>query len=117
MRTFLALVVVVAAGLIGWRVLKPAEVLSPVAAALPAAADRSPQVTGRTNQAPLIVDGLIRVYANPRQVRADAPVDAKSVNTALWSFRRWPVQLSGVVAVGDTVISRWADGELVALAG
>ncbi|GAA0482320.1 hypothetical protein Ade02nite_66730 [Paractinoplanes deccanensis] len=114
-RTSLALVVAVAAALIGWRVLAPAEVSSTVAGPSPVAVTRSPGVTGRTNQAPLIVGDAVRVYASKRQTRADTPVDAKSVMTAIWSLRRWPQQLSGVVAVGDTVVSRWADGELIAL--
>ncbi|MFF5082318.1 PQQ-binding-like beta-propeller repeat protein [Actinoplanes sp. NPDC000266] len=114
-RTSLALVIALVAAVIGWRVLAPAEVSSAAAAPYPVAKTRPPQVTGRTNQAPLIVADAIRVYASKRQVRADAPVDAKSVMTAIWSERRWPAQLSGVVAVGDTVISRWADGALIAL--
>jgi hypothetical protein len=117
LRSLVALVLVVAAGLIGWRVLKPAEVLSPASAAYPAAASRGAGVTGRTNMAPLIVDNRLRVYAGRRQVRADAPVDAKSVNTARWSLRRWPAQVSGVVASGTTVISRWSDGQLIAIDG
>jgi outer membrane protein assembly factor BamB len=63
----------------------------------------------------LIVDGRIRVYAAARQVRADAPIDAKYYGTPRWSFRRWPEQVNGVVAIGATVITRWSDGELVAL--
>jgi hypothetical protein len=57
------------------------------------------------------------VYAGKRQLRADAAVDAKTVYTARWSLRRWPEQLAGVVAAGPTVISRWSDGELVAIDG
>ncbi|MGK5679558.1 PQQ-binding-like beta-propeller repeat protein [Actinoplanes sp. URMC 104] len=117
LRSLVALVLAAAAGLIGWRVLAPAEVLSPAATAYPAPPARSPQVTGRTNMAPLIVDGRIRVYAGKRQVRADGPVDAKSVNTARWSLRRWPAQVSGVVAVGPTVVTRWSDGLLIAVDG
>jgi outer membrane protein assembly factor BamB len=117
LRTLLALVVAAGAVLIGWRVLGPAEVLDPATTPYPAIADRSPGVIGRTNVAPLIVDGRIRVYASKRQVRADAPADAKTVMTARWSFRRWPEQLAGVVASGTTVVSRWSDGELVAIDG
>ncbi|MEV4345548.1 PQQ-binding-like beta-propeller repeat protein [Actinoplanes sp. NPDC049596] len=114
-RTLVALVVAVAAVVIGWRVLEPAEVASAATAPYPVAVTRSPQVTGRTNQAPLIVGDAVRVYGSPRQVRADSPVDAKSVMTAIWSLRRWPSGLSGVVAVDGTVVSRWADGSLIAL--
>ncbi|MGX6603651.1 outer membrane protein assembly factor BamB family protein [Micromonosporaceae bacterium Da 78-11] len=114
-RWVLAGVLTLVAVLLGWRVLAPAELLDTASSPYPEAILREPGVTGRTNVAPLIVDGRIRVYAAKRQVRADAPADAKSVNTARWSFRRWPQQLSGVVAIGRTVISRWSDGELVAL--
>ncbi|MBU2663221.1 PQQ-like beta-propeller repeat protein [Actinoplanes bogorensis] len=115
LRSLVALVLVAAAGLIGWRVLAPAEVLSPAATPYPLPSVVTAQVTGRTNVAPLIVDQRIRVYAGQRQVRADGPVDAKTVNTARWSLRRWPATVSGVVAAGTTVISRWSDGVLVAV--
>ncbi|GAB2582802.1 hypothetical protein Aab01nite_60440 [Paractinoplanes abujensis] len=117
LRSLAALVLTAAAGLIGWRVLAPAEVMSAAAVPFPAPSVSAAQVTGRTNMAPLIVDESIRVYAGKRQVRADGPVDAKSVNTARWSLRRWPAQVSGVVAAGPTVISRWSDGELIAVDG
>ena len=113
----LALVLAVAAALIGWRVLAPAEVLDPAATPYPVAAVRDPGVTGRTNMAPLVVDERIRVYAGKRQVRADGPVDSKGVNTAYWSLRRWPAQVTGVVAAGTTVLSHWSDGELIAVDG
>ncbi len=116
-RTLLALVLLVAAGLTGWRVLRPAEVLEPATDTYPAVARPGPGVTGRTASAPLIVDGRIRVFAGPRLVKADAPVGARAMSTPRWSFRRWPQQLNGVVAVGATVVTRWSDGELVALDG
>ncbi len=114
-RTLLALVLLVAAGLIGWRVLGPTEVLQPATDGYPVAERRGPGVTGRAASAPLIVDGRIRVFAAPRLVKADAPVGARTMTTPRWSFRRWPQQLNGIVAVGTTVVSRWSDGELVAL--
>jgi hypothetical protein len=117
LRWLLAVVLVVAAVLFGWRVLAPAEVLAPASTPYPALPVHRPGVTGRTSVAPLIVDGRIRVYAAKRQVRADAPVDGKTLFTPRWSFRRWPQQLAGVVAIGPTVISRWSDGELVAIDG
>ena len=116
-RSLPAVVLAGAGALAGWRVLAPAEVLDQATAPYPAPAARAPGVTGRTNAAPLIVDDRIRVYAAKRQVRADGPVDGKTVYTALWSFRRWPQQVAGVVAIGPTVISRWSDGELVAIDG
>jgi len=116
-RSLLGLVLLVVAGLIGWRVLSPAEVLAPATDSYPAAPARGPGVTGKTAAAPLIVDGRIRVFAAERQVKADAPVDARTAYTPRWSLRRWPQQLNGVVAIGATVVSRWSDGELVAIDG
>ncbi|MET0492830.1 MAG: PQQ-binding-like beta-propeller repeat protein [Actinoplanes sp.] len=115
LRALAAVVVLAAAGLIGWRVLGPAEVLRPASGALPVAAVSPAGVTGKTAQAPLIVAGQVRVYGSKRMVRADAPVAAKTIYTPSWSFRRWPEQLSGMVAAGTTVVTRWSDGELVAL--
>ena len=117
MRSLLAVVSAAATVLIGWRVLAPAEVLAPATGPAPSPVAHAPGVTGRTAAAPLIVDGRVRVFASKRQVRADAPVDGRTTYTARWSFRRWPQQLSGVVAVGRTVITRWSDGDLVALDG
>ncbi|GID31527.1 outer membrane protein assembly factor BamB family protein [Paractinoplanes brasiliensis] len=117
LRSLAALVLTVVAGLIGWRVLAPAEVLSAASTPYPNPSVGVAQVTGRANMAPLIVDGRMRVYAGKRQVRADGPVDARRVSTARWSLRRWPVEVSGVVASGTTVISRWSDGLLIAIDG
>lgn len=117
LRSLFALVVAAAAVMVGWRVLRPAEVLATATPPYPTAPVVWPHVTGRTPAAPLFVDGRVRVYASKRQIRADAPIDADTVRTAIWSFRRWPEQLSGVVAAGRTVISRWSDGDLVALDG
>jgi outer membrane protein assembly factor BamB len=114
-RALPAVVLATAALLIGWRVLGPAEVLAPVAAPLVSPSTHTPGVTGKTAMAPLIVDGQVRVFASKRQVRADAPVDGKTAYTAVWSYRRWPQQLSGVVATGRTVVTRWSDGDLVAI--
>jgi outer membrane protein assembly factor BamB len=116
-RTLLALVLLAVAGLIGWRVLSPAEVLDPATGPYPAAPARGPGVKGEIADAPLIVAGRIRVFAAKRQVKADAPVDARTAYTPHWSLRRWPQQLNGVVAIGTTVVSRWSDGELVAIDG
>ncbi len=108
---------VVLAALAGVRVLAPAEVSYPVTAPIGSRAVPERGLTGRLVAAPLIVQGRIRVYASKRMVRADAPVRAKTTNTPVWSYRRWPQQLTGVVAVGTTVVSRWSDGDLVALDG
>ncbi len=114
---FAAAVLLAAAGLVVWRVFAPAEVLAQATDAYPAPVVHAPGVTGKTAAAPLIVDGRIRVFAAKRQVRADAPVDAKTSYTPRWSYRRWPAQVNGVVAVGGTVVTRWSDGKLVAIDG
>jgi outer membrane protein assembly factor BamB len=98
-------------------VLAPAEVLASVKPPYPVEPSFRSGVVSHMPVAPLIVDDLVRVYASKRQIRADVPVHAKTVYTAIWSFRRWPQQVSGVVAAGRTVISRWTDGDLVAIDG
>ncbi|GIF09094.1 hypothetical protein Asi03nite_66320 [Actinoplanes siamensis] len=103
--------------LVGWRILKPAEVLATSKTPYPPLVVSAPGVLGRINVAPLIIEDRLRVYAAKHQVRADEPVYGKSVYTTRWSLRRWPEQLSGVVAAGPTVITRWSDGALVALDG
>ncbi|MEV4704774.1 PQQ-binding-like beta-propeller repeat protein [Actinoplanes sp. NPDC049316] len=117
LRALAALVVLAAAGLIGWRVLAPAEVLEPARGAYPVAVALPPGTTGKVTQAPLIVDDRLRVYAGKRLIKADGPVGEEMTTTPLWSYRRWPAQVSGVVAVGSTVVGRWTDGELIALDG
>jgi outer membrane protein assembly factor BamB len=100
------------------RVFGAAEVVTDAAKPYPAtAATATPGVIGTFAAAPLIVDGRLRVYATTRQVRADLPVDARTQRSPFWSFRRWPEQLVGVVAVGATVVSRWSDGALIAIDG
>jgi outer membrane protein assembly factor BamB len=116
-RSLLALALFATAGLITWRVLAPAEVLAPATGPYPAPVRRGPGVLGELTAAPLIVAERIRVYAGRRQVKADAPVDGKAMYTARWSFRRWPQRVAGVAAVGPTVLSRWSDGEVVAIDG
>ncbi|MFD1080575.1 outer membrane protein assembly factor BamB family protein [Micromonospora andamanensis] len=102
-------------GVIAYRVLAPAEVSTPARGDYPARSVAPPGVTGRLPVAPLIVDGRLRVYAAPRQVYADQPVDGRSRRTPYWSFRRWPASLDAVVTSGTTVLTRWSDGQLVAL--
>lgn len=110
-----AIVALAAAGLIGWRVLGPAEVIEPATEPYPVAAVRPAGILGKLTMAPLVVDDRIRVYAGTRLVKADGPVDAEMMTTPRWSYRRWPARVSGLVAVGTTVVSRWTDGTLVAL--
>jgi hypothetical protein len=103
-------------GAVAYRVLAPAEVVTEARAGYPAAAPAAKSgVIGTLAAAPLIVDGRLRVYVAKRQVRADAPADARTARSPLWSYRRWPAEVVGVVAVGTTVVSRWSDGLLVAV--
>ncbi|SDT75536.1 outer membrane protein assembly factor BamB family protein [Actinoplanes derwentensis] len=117
LRILAAALLLVVSGLIGWRVLAPTELSATAVEPYPSAPAPAQGVTSRLNVAPLIVDGRVRVYAAKNQVRADGPVTAEQVYTALWSFRRWPEQLSALVASGTTVVSRWSDGKIVALDG
>ncbi|GGM30589.1 hypothetical protein GCM10011608_13990 [Micromonospora sonchi] len=113
--TVAAVVVAAATGIIAYRVLAPAEVVTAARADYPAPRAPEPGVVGRLPVAPLIVDGRLRVYAAQRQVYADQPVDGEHRRTPYWSYRRWPATLDAVVASGTTVVSRWSDGKLVAL--
>ena len=117
LRSLLALALVAASVVVFQRVLRPAELLEPGSADYPQLAAFKPNITGRMALAPLMVDGRMRVYAAKRQIRADGPIASKSIYTPHWSFRRWPQQLNGVVASGTMVISRWSDGQLVAIDG
>ncbi|MFK3985320.1 PQQ-binding-like beta-propeller repeat protein [Micromonospora sp. NPDC050397] len=110
-----ALLAVAAVAVVVHRVLAPAEVLTTARTGYPAPVNAATGVVGTLASAPLIVDGRLRVYATTRQVRADLPVDARTRRTPYWSYRRWPAELIGVVASGTTVVSRWSDGNLVAL--
>ncbi|MGC4852634.1 PQQ-binding-like beta-propeller repeat protein [Micromonospora sp. DT4] len=109
------LLAVAAVAVVVHRVLAPAEVSTPARGDYPATPQPAPGVVGRLPVAPLIVDGRLRVYAAHRQVYADRPVDGRHRTTPYWSYRRWPAGLTGVVASGSTVVSRWSDGRLVAL--
>ncbi|WP_422737240.1 PQQ-binding-like beta-propeller repeat protein [Micromonospora sp. WMMD729] len=109
------LLAVAAVAVVVHRVLAPAEVSTPARAAYPAAPRPAPGVIGRLPVAPLIVDGRLRVYAAHRQVYADRPVDWRYRTSPYWSYRRWPAELTGVVASGAVVVSQWSDGRLVAL--
>jgi len=110
-----ALLGVGAVAAVGYRVLAAAEVETVARTGYPSAVTPAVGVVGRLPVAPLIVDGRLRVYAADRQVYADQPADRGHRVTPYWSYRRWPARLSGVVADGTTVVSRWSDGKLVAL--
>ncbi|NLU77322.1 PQQ-binding-like beta-propeller repeat protein [Micromonospora sp. HNM0581] len=115
MAAVAAVGVAATAGVIAYRVLAPAEVSTPARDDYPARSAPAAGVIGRLPAAPLIVDGRLRVYAAVRQVYADQPVDSRSRRTPYWSFRRWPASLDAVVVSGATVVTRWSDGQLVAL--
>ena len=100
---------------VAYRMLAPADVVTPATQPYPAAVTPKIGTDTRLAMAPLIVDDRLRVYATTRQVWADHPVDARTRRTAFWSLRRWPAEVSGVAAGGTTVLTRWSDGELVAL--
>jgi outer membrane protein assembly factor BamB len=119
----LVLVLLVASGIIVWRVLRPTEVVTEAVSAYPQADAASPGPVGALISAPLIVDGRIRVYADKRQIRADDEPAYKYEKSPFWSYRRWPEQLIGVVhpqTAADGVpmiVGSWSDGELIALDG
>ncbi|GAA5202179.1 hypothetical protein GCM10023322_83520 [Rugosimonospora acidiphila] len=111
-----AAVLVVLGGVAGYRALAPGAIADRAETAYPRSAPSAqPGVYGTLLAAPIVVDGRLRVYASKQQVYADDPVNIKSTMSPFWSYRRWPAQVLGVVAVGTTVVTQWSDGELVAL--
>jgi outer membrane protein assembly factor BamB len=115
LRGVLAVVVLLATGLIGYRVFAPHETLDPARSGYPAPAQATPGLYGMLLAAPLVVDDRLRVYGKADRVWADNPLDARSAESPYWVYRRWPAQLVGVAAIGTTVVSEWSDRELVAL--
>jgi outer membrane protein assembly factor BamB len=109
------LAILVITGVIVYRVFRPAEVVTTARKAYPAPDIPPTGVIGALSAAPLIIDGRLRVFATTRQIRAEEPAHAETRTTPYWSYRRWPAQLTGVLAVRDVVLSRWSDGEVVAL--
>jgi outer membrane protein assembly factor BamB len=97
------------------RVFAPADTLDRSRTPFPPPAAAQNRVYGELMDAPLVVDGRMRVYAARNRVWADGPVDMAAPASALWAFRRWPAQLVGVVADDHLVVSKWSDGELVAI--
>jgi outer membrane protein assembly factor BamB len=107
-------------GVIAYRVFAPHELLTQPSVPYPeeqVVTDDRP--FSELRAAPLVVDGRLRVYAEQWRVWSDAPVGERYETTPYWAFRRWPAQVVGVVLApaptGDTVITQWSDGELVAL--
>lgn len=115
-RGLVGAVALLAAGLIGYRTLRPGEIVDRAQTGYPASGPvAAPVVYGTLLGSPLLVDGRLRVYAGIHQVRADLPVDSTWTSSPFWSYRRWPAQLSGLVAMGTTVVTQWSDGDLVAI--
>jgi outer membrane protein assembly factor BamB len=113
-------VLLAASGIVLWRVLGPAEVVTPATQRYPDRVIPAPGAIGALMSAPLMLDSRLRVYATQRQVWTDAPPDFKYERSALWSFRRWPAQVVGVLALNGSapgsvpvVVSAWSDGVLV----
>lgn len=119
----IALLVLVAVALTVYRTLRPSEDLRRANAPLPSMEEAPPLSFGELGAAPLIVEGRLRVFAEQRRVWAETPVTATRQVTPHWSFRRWPAESVGVVAVEPPflwggpalVITKWSDGAVVAL--
>jgi outer membrane protein assembly factor BamB len=115
------LTVLGATAVVGYRVLAPADTADAARADYPDRPTAQPTRYGELIGAPLIVDGRLRVFADARRVWSDAPVTAKTEMTPFWTFRRWPAEVAGLVAVEGKyegvalVIVKFSDGMLVAL--
>jgi outer membrane protein assembly factor BamB len=108
--------VLAAIGFVGYRVFRPGELVDAAKATYPSTVPvAQPKVYGTLLASPLLVDMRLRVYAAKRDVYADTPVNVESSLSHFWSYRRWPAQVTGVVAVGATVVTLWSDGAVVAL--
>jgi hypothetical protein len=117
------ILIVLAVTITGYRTLKPAETVSIATNPLASPEPIKSIQYGELHDAPLIVDGQLRIYAEQRRVFADTPVTAIRVMTPHWAYRRWPAEVVGVTTVeksktGGTfsvVITKWSDGVVVAL--
>ncbi|HLL65881.1 MAG TPA: PQQ-binding-like beta-propeller repeat protein [Micromonosporaceae bacterium] len=116
-----AVVVLAAVTLTMYRMLRPADNLTTASKPLPSAAPTA--AYAELASAPLIIDRSVRVYAESRRVWADTPVSAFREMTPHWAYRRWPAEVVGVIAMEhqyvwgrpSLVITKWSDGEVVAL--
>jgi outer membrane protein assembly factor BamB len=119
--TFAVVMLLAATGLVGYRLLSPAETAVPASQIYPERPGATATRYGELTSAPLIVDGRLRVYADARRVWSDASVTAPTETTPYWSYRRWPAEVVGVVAIEGSfegvglVITRFSDGMVVAL--
>src|SRR3954451_22816131 len=80
-------VVVLAVTITGYRTLKPAETVSLATRPLASPEPIKSIQYGELRDAPLIVDGQLRIYAEQRRVFADTPVTAIRVMTPHWAYR------------------------------
>ncbi len=120
-------VLLIAVAVTVWRVLRPSEVVTQARAASPTATVESfpsPGALGALASAPLIHDDRIRIFAKKREVWSDSPASYQYERSALWAYRRWPAQVTGVALMrlapdngvsSAVVVTAWTDGELVGL--
>lgn len=109
---------VIAAGLIVWRVLRPSEVVTAATVSYPEASVPVPGKVGALISAPLMVDDRIRIFAKKREVWSDGPPSYHYERSAYWSYRRWPAQVTGVTLVRadlPIVVTAWSDGMLIGI--
>ncbi|MFI5905923.1 PQQ-binding-like beta-propeller repeat protein [Dactylosporangium sp. NPDC051541] len=119
----LVLVVIAAMGITAYRTLKPAETVSRADKPVPSAEPIKAIQYSELAEAPLIVEGRLRVYAEQWRVFADTPVTAQRMMTPHWSYRRWPAEVVSIVEVEkpasgvgmSVVVTKWSDGDIVAL--
>jgi outer membrane protein assembly factor BamB len=97
------------------RVFLPTDTLDRAHQPWPAPAAAYGHVYGELMKSPLYVGTRMRIYGADNRVWADAPVYFGVPASALWAYRRWPEQLVGVVADDRVVVSKWSDGQLVAI--
>src|SRR5439155_5691845 len=94
-----AVVLAAVAGVVGYRVLAPAETLDRALQPYPPAYVANAARLGVLTSMPLIVDDRLRVYAEKRRVWADTPVNSRTELSPYWAYRRWPAEVVGVAAV------------------
>jgi len=116
-----AAALLVASGIIGYRVLAPTETVDAADRPYPFHEVPASVRLAELRAAPLIIDDRLRVYAEKGRVWADAPISSPRELSPYWAYRRWPAQVVGVLAVEPTasadpvVVTRWSDGVVVAL--
>ncbi len=117
----LAVLLVAATAVAGYRMLRPADMSITASGPYPGMADYAlARAYGELPAAPLIVDGRLRVYAAKQRVWADTPVSSDSPRTPFWLLRRWPAQVLGVVVAprrsgGPVVAVQWSDGQVTGI--